>query len=55
MSDLDPVRVVALTASLVDQVEDECQRSGMDGYIAKPFSRQQLLAEIELTRGSSKK
>ena len=41
-------RIVALTASLVDQVEEQCQSAGMDGYIPKPFKRQDLIDQIEL-------
>ena len=50
MVDLKPVRIVALTASLVGQVEEQCHQAGMDGYLAKPFRRQDLLAEMELAK-----
>jgi len=43
-------RIVALTASLVDQVEEQCQTAVMDAYIAKPFKRQDLMAQIELAQ-----
>ena len=50
MVDLKPVRIVALTASLVGQVEEQCHQAGMDGYLAKPFRRQDLLTEMERSK-----
>ncbi|MBL8022334.1 MAG: response regulator [Leptospirales bacterium] len=40
------VPIVAVTASAVQQELDRCIRSGMDGYITKPFTRRQLVIEI---------
>ena len=50
MVDLKPVRIVALTASLGGQEEEQGHQAGMDGYLAKPFRRQDLLAEMELAK-----
>ena len=38
----DRIPIVAITASVVGQVGQECQLAGMDHYLTKPFSRQQL-------------
>ena len=39
---LGPVRIVAITASVVGKVEEQCRQAGMDGFLSKPFSKQQL-------------
>jgi len=38
----DRVRIVAITASVVGKVEQQCRQAGMDGFLSKPFSKQQL-------------
>ena len=38
---LGPVRIVAITASVVGKVEQQCRQAGMDGCLSKPFSKQQ--------------
>ena len=39
----DRVRIVAITASVVGKVEQQCNQAGMDGFLSKPFSRRQLV------------
>ena len=39
---VDRVRIVAITASVVGKVEEQCRQAGMDGFLSKPFSKQQL-------------
>ena len=39
----EPVRIVAITASVVGKVEQQCNQAGMDGFLSKPFSRRQLV------------
>ncbi|MBV9759077.1 MAG: response regulator [Acidobacteriaceae bacterium] len=38
--------IVAVTADVVDQVREECLKAGMDDYLSKPFTRDQLLAIV---------
>ncbi|MBN8730125.1 MAG: response regulator [Acidobacteria bacterium] len=40
-----PTRIVALTANTVDDTRLACERAGMDGFLAKPFT----LAELSTT------
>ena len=42
-----PVRIVALTASLVGGVKQQCLAVGFDAYLPKPFQAEQLKAEVE--------
>ena len=42
-----PIRVVALTASLVGDVKQQCLDLGFDAYLSKPFKVEQLKAEID--------
>jgi CheY-like chemotaxis protein len=37
---------VAVTADVVDGVRERCLRTGMDDYLSKPFTRDQLLAVV---------
>jgi CheY-like chemotaxis protein len=38
------ITIVALTADVVQDVRDECRSVGMDDYLSKPFTRQELRA-----------
>jgi CheY-like chemotaxis protein len=40
------VRIVAMTANAFKQDEEDCLRSGMDGYLSKPIQRNRLLEII---------
>jgi len=42
-----PVRVVALTASLLGDVRQQCLDLGFNSYLPKPFKAQELRAEVE--------
>lgn len=37
-----PLRIVALTASAISEVRDRCMSSGMNDFLAKPFTREQI-------------
>jgi two-component system sensor histidine kinase/response regulator len=39
--------IVALTAHAMPGDREQCQRAGMDGYVAKPIQVDRLLAEID--------
>jgi len=41
------VPIIALTANAMTEIQDECLRLGMDGYITKPLNREDLLKTIE--------
>ncbi|MCL1123179.1 hybrid sensor histidine kinase/response regulator [Shewanella surugensis] len=43
---LDPVAIIALTASVLDEDIQHCFDCGMDDYTAKPFKKEILLAKI---------
>ena len=40
------VPIIALTANAMAETHDQCLRSGMDGYVAKPINRGDLLKTI---------
>ena len=42
-----PIRVVALTASLLGDVRQQCLDVGFNSYLPKPFKAQELRAEVE--------
>jgi CheY-like chemotaxis protein len=41
------VPIVAVTAHWTDQISVSASAAGCDGFIAKPFSREELLYEVE--------
>ena len=43
---LDKTPVVAISASVVGNIVDECETAGMDGYISKPFKKSLLVRDI---------
>ena len=47
--DLDKTPVVAVSASVVGDIVDECETVGMDGYISKPFKKDTLVEEVTNT------
>jgi CheY-like chemotaxis protein len=38
--------IVAVTAEVVGRVREKCLRAGMDDYLSKPFTKDQLLAVV---------
>lgn len=44
---LKPIPIVALTANAMFGDEERCLEAGCNGYIAKPVSKQKLLANLE--------
>jgi CheY-like chemotaxis protein len=42
------VRIVALTAHVLQRDRERCLAAGMDGYLAKPIDRLDLFAAVEL-------
>ncbi|WP_457574701.1 ATP-binding protein [Desulfolithobacter sp.] len=49
-----PPVIIALTADITEETRKRCQRSGMEGYLAKPFSRSDLQQVLDtwLTPGA---
>ena len=43
----DPVIIIALTANTYENDKEKCLDIGMNEYISKPFSAQQLIETIE--------
>ena len=41
-----PVPIIALTADVQKGVQDQCGAAGMDGYLSKPFTQDQLQAVL---------
>ena len=41
------IRIVALTASLVGSVKEDCLKSGMNGFLGKPFRLSEIQSEID--------
>ena len=44
--ELDPTPILALSASVLGEVEKQCYESGMDDYVGKPFKKDELLNKI---------
>lgn len=42
----DPVPIIALTANTLDNDRDKCMEVGMNEYLAKPFTADQLVEKI---------
>uniref|UniRef100_A0A7N0TM70 histidine kinase n=1 Tax=Kalanchoe fedtschenkoi TaxID=63787 RepID=A0A7N0TM70_KALFE len=40
------VPILAMTADVIQATNDLCQKSGMDGYVSKPFEAEQLYREV---------
>lgn len=40
------VPILAMTADVIQATYEECLRSGMDGYVSKPFEAEQLYREV---------
>jgi signal transduction histidine kinase/CheY-like chemotaxis protein len=47
-------KIVATTANAMSGDQDECLRSGMDGYLSKPITRTALFAAIEQMLGDER-
>lgn len=47
---LHPTEIVALTASVVGSVKEDCMAAGMDIFLAKPFHRSELETIVEGVR-----
>lgn len=45
-SQYESIPIIALTASVMDTKKDVAMRSGCDGFLKKPISRKELLAEL---------
>ncbi len=43
--------IVAMTAHALEGFQERCQRSGMDGYISKPYQPHELFSTIETLCG----
>ena len=40
------IPIVAVTASVVGDIKDKCEAAGMNGYVSKPFKKNELVAEV---------
>lgn len=40
------VPILAMTADVIHATYDECLKSGMDGYVSKPFEEENLYKEV---------
>ncbi|MCG7496379.1 ATP-binding protein [Vibrio sp. Of7-15] len=47
LHDLNPIPIIALTASVADEDIARCYQAGMNDYVAKPFRKQTLIECIE--------
>ena len=46
ISEPQKVRIIALTASLIDLREDDLCLHGFDGFVAKPFTEDKIFAKM---------
>ncbi len=44
---LSPAKIIALTASALEQTQQDCFQAGMDSFISKPFQEIDLLNAIQ--------
>ena len=44
---MEKIPIIALTASVMNSEIQACFRSGMDDYLAKPFTKAQLIERLE--------
>ncbi len=47
-ADIKRTPIIALTANAMEQDREDCMNAGMDDHLAKPLSRQQLKAKLDL-------
>jgi CheY-like chemotaxis protein len=40
--DMDPVYICAITASVIGEIEENCRQAGMNNYLSKPFTPDDL-------------
>lgn len=40
------IPIMAMTADVIHATNEECLKSGMDGYVSKPFEAEQLYREV---------
>lgn len=40
------IPILAMTADVIQATHEECLKSGMDGYVSKPFEGEQLYREV---------
>ncbi|XP_072999524.1 probable histidine kinase 3 [Typha latifolia] len=40
------IPILAMTADVIQATQEECLKSGMDGYVSKPFEEEQLYREV---------
>jgi len=43
---VSPVVIIALSASVVGEIAEQCRQAGMDDYVSKPFRWEELQATI---------
>lgn len=48
------IPIIAMTGDVLQDTVDACYKAGMDGYIAKPFDRDVLMAELANLVGSGR-
>jgi len=45
-SSLYNIPIVAVSASVIGDIRDQCEAAGMNGYVSKPFKKNELVAEV---------
>jgi CheY-like chemotaxis protein len=46
-SEMKRIPIIALTANALDNDRDKCYNAGMDEYLSKPFTSEELIAVID--------